>query len=60
MKWNKLENVKPKEMGFYLCFLVEVNDLGISRYQDLKWWNEENFGDISVKYWMHLPKPPKE
>lgn len=60
MKWNKLEDIKPKGMNFYLCFLVEVNDLGISRYQDLKFWNDESFDDVSVKYWMPLPEPPKD
>lgn len=56
--WNNLEQVKPNEIGFYLCFLIEVNDLGISKYQDLKFWDEKSFNDVSVKYWMQLPKPP--
>lgn len=53
----------PLEAGRYLCWVEEINSLGISGY----WWNcsygklhgfTDNLKNMHVTHWMPLPSPP--
>jgi len=58
--WVSVDVLPNKnDLGFYLCYLIEVNDLGISKYQDLVWFNGLNFDNTSVSHYQPLPSPPQ-
>jgi len=58
--WISVDILPNKnDLGFYLCYLIEVNDLGISKYQDLVWFNGLNFDNTSVSHYQPLPSPPQ-
>ncbi|WP_368919635.1 DUF551 domain-containing protein [Providencia vermicola] len=60
--WVKCSERVPEEPGRYLCYVEEVNSLGISHYQWNCSWNGVCFRDDSlsgrVTHWMPLPPPP--
>lgn len=61
--WIDAKEKLPEEDGRYLCYVEEVNCLGISRYV----WNcsygslhgfTDNCQSMNVTHWMPLPEPP--
>ena len=62
--WTEKDN--PKEYGWYLVSILEIHDLGMSRYTDiLSWGHRAGLGDCwfiasntqRVIAWQDRPKP---
>jgi hypothetical protein len=64
-KWISAET-PPKESGRYWCYVRELNDLGVARYQwncyydkEVNQWREKSMGaGDQVTHWQPLPSPP--
>jgi hypothetical protein len=64
-QWIPVSERLPEESGRYLCYVKEINDLGISYFQ----WNcafnknDNSWSDklvrMEVTHWQPLPEPPK-
>lgn len=63
-EWKSVDN-PPDGSVRYLCYIKEINDLGISHYQ----WNcgynttDNTWSDTDgnkVTHWMNLPNPPAQ
>jgi len=62
--WISVEDKLPIESRRYLCYVSEINDLGISYFQWNCCYNEkhgftDNVHSMHVTHWMPLPEPPK-
>ena len=60
--WISTDKYLPKQGGHYLCN-DGYNHISMLAFCGDKWVNSRTFDDIpleSVKYWMFLPKLPKE
>ena len=66
MNWTRVKDKTPEETGRYLCIVLEVTDLGISRFawncsynaNDDRWNCNAMF--VKVTHWMPIPELPEE
>jgi hypothetical protein len=64
-QWIPVSERLPEESGRYLCYVKEINDLGISYFQwncafnknDTSW--SDKLVRMEVTHWQPLPEPPK-
>ena len=67
MKWNNVEGKLPEYSGHYICYIEELNDLGISKYvftchyhsdREFDNWTIDGEPIMRVLDWMPLPDKP--
>jgi len=59
-EWKKFSTNPPTKSDRYWCYIIEVNDLGISYYQDNFYYSleEKSWSGGQVQYWTELLDEP--
>lgn len=56
--WIKSSEQKPEKYWEVLGWLEYKECIGIVQLEDDNEWHHDEYGEVSVTHWMHLPKAP--